>query len=81
MMDVDLKRGAVFSFLDGSISIKLEGYGERNGWAELVFDEKQVNFVPLDDREGSSLLIEMPKSELIELRDFLNRTFPAGERS
>lgn len=71
-----MKRGEVFSFIDGTLRVKIDGYGEQNGWGQFVFDEKQVEFTPHEEDSGSSLVVDVPKSELIELRDFLNRLFP-----
>lgn len=71
-----MKRGEVFSFVDGTLHVKIDGYGEQNGWGQFVFDEKQVEFTPHEEDSGSSLAVDVPKSELIELRNFLNRLFP-----
>lgn len=74
----ELKRNEVCVFLDGSLTIKVEGHGEQNGWGQFSWDEQQVEFVPYDEKSGCALNFDIPKSELIELRDFLNRIFPTG---
>lgn len=68
----ELKRNEVLSFDDGLLIVKMSGHGQANGWATLAFDEKQFE---LDD-EGYQV-VEIPPSELFELRDFLNRILPA----
>lgn len=72
----DLKRGEVFVFLDGSLTVKLSGYGEESGWGQFSFDSKQVEKVPYEERDGYAIVVDLPNSELRELRDFLNRLFP-----
>lgn len=76
----DIKRGEVFVFVDGQLRIKTEGHGDENGWGEFIFDEEQVEIVPHEECSGCSHVIEIPRSELIALRDFLNRAFPRPER-
>lgn len=76
----ELKRNEVLALLDGSLTIKMDGHGETIGWGEWSFDERQVEIVPHDDDSRSSMVIETPKSELIELRDFLLRIFPLTTR-
>src|SRR5690242_19604134 len=71
----ELKRNEVLSFDDGLLTVKMSGHGVGNGWATLSFNEKQFE---LDD-EGYQVL-EIPPSELFELRDFLNRVLPAKRR-
>ena len=70
----EVKRGVIFSFLDGELRIKLRGHGEQDGWGQFIFDEKQVEIVPHEERDGASHVVDIPKSELIALRDFLIRT-------
>ncbi len=69
----ELKRNEVLSFDDGLLTVKMSGHGEANGWATLAFNEKQFE---LDD-EGYQI-VEIPPSELFELRDFLNRILPSN---
>ena len=64
----DLKRNEVLAFDDGVLTVKMLGYGRSDGWATLAFNEKQFE---LND-EGYQV-VEIPPSELYELRDFLNR--------
>lgn len=71
-----MKRLQTLNFCEGTLSIKADGYGERNGWAELVFDENQVELQPKEDRSGGYAIIEIAPSELIALRDWLNKTLP-----
>jgi len=64
----DLKRGEILSFDDGQLRIKTAGHGPQNGWGEFTFHERQIEI----DADGFAS-IEVPPSELIALRDFLNR--------
>ena len=68
-----LKRNEVLVFDDGTLTVKMSGHGKADGWATIAFNEKQFE---LDD-EGYQI-VEIPPSELFELRDFLNRVLPAN---
>lgn len=70
----NLKQSTVLAFDDGLLMIKQSGHGDANGWGELAFHERQVEIDP----DGFHK-VEIPPSELRELRDFLNRTLPAAE--
>lgn len=70
----NLKQNTVLAFDDGLLTIKQSGHGDANGWGELAFHERQVEIDP----DGFHK-VEIPPSELRELRDFLNRTLPAAE--
>lgn len=67
----DLKRNEVLSFDDGLLTIKTSGHGQQDGWATLAFREAQFEL----DADGYQV-VEIPPSELRELRDFLNRVIP-----
>jgi hypothetical protein len=67
-----LKRNEVLAFDDGLLTVKMSGHGKADGWATLAFNQEQFE---LDD-EGYQI-VEIPPSELFELRDFLNRVLPA----
>ena len=64
----DLKQSEVFSFDDGLLTIKVSGHGRANGWGSFAFHERQVEI----DADGFHT-VEIPPSELRELRDFLDR--------
>ncbi len=66
--DHDLKRNEVLSFDDGLLTIKISGHGDANGWGVLAFHERQVEIDP----DGFHT-VEIPPSELRELRDFITR--------
>lgn len=71
-MAEELKRGAILTFEDGLLTIKVAGYGRANGWGELAFPERQVDI----DADGYHK-VEIPPSELLELRDFITRVLGA----
>ena len=63
----ELKRNSVFVFSEGTLTIRRSGHGKAKGWAALSIPEKQIHWV--DDYA----VIEIPPSELRDLRDFLVR--------
>lgn len=67
-----MKQLKTLGFVEGTLSIKAQGYGAQNGWGELVFDEEQIDIRPKEEANGSYAVIEISASELIALRDFLN---------
>lgn len=71
-----MKKQKVFMFVDGSLSIKVDGYEWQNGWGQFSWDEVQVEMVPHEERSGCSMVVDITRTELIDLRDFLNRVFP-----
>lgn len=71
----DLKRSEVLSFVDGTLTIKASGHAV-NGWGVLVFDEEQIEIKPHEEKDGGYVEIEIMRSELRALRDFLNRVLP-----
>ena len=68
----ELKRGEILSFVEGSLTIKVAGYGKTNGWGEFAFHEQQIDI----DADGYHKVEVMP-SELRELRDFITRVLGA----
>lgn len=64
----ELKQNTALSFDGGLLTIKLAGHGDANGWATLAIPDDQVDI----DEEGYSV-IEIAPSELVELRDFIDR--------
>jgi hypothetical protein len=72
-----MKHGATLVFDGGNLQIKLRGFDAQDGWGTLTFDDDQIERVPLDGSYGCVGKIEIPPSELRELRDFLNKYLPA----
>lgn len=72
-----MKHGHIFSFLDGTLFVMGKGY-DQPGWGQFSFDEEQAEFIPHEEKDGCRLVIDIPPSELIALRDFLNKRFPAS---
>lgn len=66
---VELKYNSVFVFADGALTIKRSGHGKADGWATLSIPEDQIEW-----KDGHAL-VEVPPSELRELRDFLTKEF------
>lgn len=73
-----MKRNHVFCFEPATLTLFQEGHGEKNGSAELTIDERYASVIPHTDSEGSYISVKIPRSELIELRDFLNKTIPSA---
>lgn len=67
MITEELKYNSVFVFADGTLTIKRSGHGKANGWATLSIPESQIYW------ESGRAEVEIPPSELRELRDFLDK--------
>lgn len=67
MSTEQLKYNSVFVFADGKLTIKRSGHGKANGWATLSIPEKQIYW------EDGCAEVEIPPSELRELRDFIDK--------
>lgn len=63
-------------FDPGTLVVRVSGYGERDGSGFLQFDEDDAEFIPQDDGSSDIVQIALPASEIIALRDFLNKLFP-----
>lgn len=70
MTVTELQRNAVLVMDGATLRIKLNG--PTPGWAALVIKSDQL----LSEDEHATW--EIPPSELRDLRDFLNKTFPAA---
>jgi hypothetical protein len=69
-----MKRRECLSFVDGVLTVKTTGYGPENGDAHISFNEDAL-FV----EDDGSRWAKIPASELLEIRDFLNRILPKIE--
>jgi hypothetical protein len=67
MSTEELKYNSVFVFADGKLTIKRSGHGKANGWATLSIPESQIYW------EDGCAEVEIPPSELRELRDFIDK--------
>lgn len=74
-----MKTTRQFGFEGGVMAVRESGHGERDGSGYFQLDESDINWEPHDEADGQYTIIEIPASELIELRDFLNRQFPLTE--
>lgn len=61
-----LKTRSMLVFDGGSISIRIDGF-TNNGDGEFAFNDYDA------DWDGNARIVKVPKSELIALRDFLNK--------
>jgi len=64
----ELKQNSVFVFTAGMLAIKRSGHGTANGWATFSIPESQIHW-----GEDGCAKVEIPPSELRDLRDFLVR--------
>jgi hypothetical protein len=69
----ELKRNSVFVFGAGTLTIRRAGHGKANGWAILSIPESQIRW------EDGRAEVEIPPSELRDLRDFLGAALSAGK--
>lgn len=76
-LDPPLKTAVVLSFEGGLLTINLAGYGEQNGSGRLSFKEEDLDWGHGEDMDWRS--IRLPKSELEELRNFLNERLPPAD--
>lgn len=60
----------IFGFTPGELMIRSDGSGC------LAFDEEDIDWDRAEDRRGNIVKVELPASELIAIRDFLNKQFP-----
>lgn len=71
-----MKRTEVLSFDGGTLEVKIEGH-ELNGAGRLTFEDSALEWDQRDCISGARRSIDVPRSELLALRDFLHRLFPA----
>jgi hypothetical protein len=72
----DPKMSAVFSFEHGSLTLRRSGYGPENGNGWFCFDEGSLDWEPYEEWSGQAAIAEVCRSDLIELRNWLNQEFP-----
>lgn len=66
-----MEKSATLSFEGGLLNIRKSGHGEKDGSGFFQFDEADIEWLPHDEKEGHYLRLEVERSELIELRDYL----------
>lgn len=71
-----LKRGQVLVFEGGTLTVNESGYGNRDGAGCLSFREDDLEW-DADPASAATRYVNLPKSEIIAIRDFLNKMFPA----
>lgn len=63
------KRSATFAFVEGTLTIRVEGFPEQDGWLCVVEDDIHWN-----SEEGKSYAeIHFEATELVDLRNFLTK--------
>ena len=67
-----MKQTSNLIFCGGVLALRQSGHGDKNGTGYFQFDETDMDWQPHDESDGSYIRIELPRSELIELRDYLN---------
>jgi hypothetical protein len=72
-----MKYSHCFSFKGGYLEVKTIGYGDKDGSGVFVFTEEEANWEAREERSGCDIVLTCAKSEMIELRDFLNCMYPA----
>lgn len=75
----EMKRGISFGFEGGGLDIKLEGYGDQNGSGHFAFSEEELQWDEDQETGRVSRWVKVEKSELLEIRNLLNRLFPPSE--
>lgn len=74
-----LKTAYVLEFEGGSLQVNGENYGVRSGDGRLAFDENDLKWEPHEDDDGAHRTLSLPRSELIAIRDFLNKYVKGNE--
>jgi hypothetical protein len=74
------KFGAALSFDGGNLQLNLRGYPDP-GSGHFAFTDDQLEPVREYDEDGvwDGFLVKLPASEIIALRDFLNKWLPPAE--
>lgn len=75
-LDQPLRQSTAFSFDPGILYFHDIGFGEKDGSGKLIFKEKDMTEESNDDDSTLYRGVDLAKSELIELRDFLNKKLP-----
>ena len=70
-----LKRSSVMCLDGASLTVRQSGH-LQDGSGYFIFDEDSVVWQPHDERNGHYLEVKLERSEMLALRDFLNREFP-----
>lgn len=70
------KFSEAFCFHDGSLMVKISGHGDSDGSGFIAFDDNALEYEPHEDNSGTTRFQNIPKSEMVALRDFLNRVLP-----
>lgn len=71
-----MKHSAAFCFVDGSLTVKGHGWGEQEGNGHFAFSDDDLQYEQDDCSSKVSRWTPISRSDLIELRDFLNKQFP-----
>lgn len=71
-----MKYSAVLSFEGGSLTIKRSGYADKDGSGDFAFKDADLEYDFENEARGATRWINIAKSELVELRDFLNKELP-----
>ena len=74
--DAVRKSSQALSFLGGVLVVTTDGSGEDDGSGHIALDEAELRREPNEKAAGYTSWVNVPKSELLALRDFLNERFP-----
>jgi len=72
-----MKTSEAFCFHDGSLTVKTTGYGEADGSGYIAFNDEALDYEPHEEDSGTTRFQNVAKDDLVAMRDFLNRVFPA----
>ncbi len=68
-----------FIFEGGHLAIRTDGHGDANGSGYFQFEEADMQWRQHEESSDMYLSIDVAKSELLELRDQLNKHFPSAD--
>lgn len=72
----ELKTRPVLVFSEGLIDIRSTGYGDQNGSGHISFKDDNLEWG--DGENHNYRFMNLPKSEMEAIRDFLNEWLPAA---
>lgn len=72
-MSDQLKRSRAFSFDPGTLTVREKGFGDQDGSGYFCFKEDDLDWEQDSESGRNYVIINIGKSEFIELRDFLDK--------
>jgi hypothetical protein len=75
-----MKSSVAFGFEPGTLCIYRSGHGDKDGAGHIAFNEDKIQWEAHEDDAGHTVWVPIARSELLAIRDFLNKEFPPEPR-